>query len=243
MNFKGNALTVFFSFVSILLLAQTTSISKISVKWDERDEEKVLSMDESFLLEDGNLLIFSGQQAATNGGLVSIGGGKQFQLSILDKERNIVKTESYKPGSICGGCNVGQPFKLGDRYLVSMIPDKDRNNPMIFEINMATLEISDTKKNLESFEDGIDQTTLTLNKEEIGFHLRGAIVKNKSELFYLTLRMYDTNLNAVLDQEIEIPFKKAELLSYDVDREGNVYVLVAIYHKGRDDKGKKRKSG
>ncbi len=112
---------------------------------------------------------------------------------------------------------------------------------MIFEINTETLEISDTQKTFENLDEGIDKSTFALNKEEIGFHLRVAIVKEKSELFHLTLLLYDSNLRTVIDQEIEIPFKETDLLSFDVDQEGNVYVLVGLFQKGRNDEGKKIK--
>ncbi len=241
MRIERIVLTIFCSLVCCMLVAQTASISKINIEWDERNDEKVLPMNNSFKLHDGNLLVFSRQIAATNGGLISIGGGKQFALSIVDKERNILKTASYKPGSLCNSCNAGILLKLGDKYFVSMIPDADQGGIMMYEVNTTTLEIKQTEKNLENFEDGISRNIFSLTKEKSGFHLRGAIVKEKSELFHLILRLYDSNFNKVVDQDIELPFKRTDLLSWDIDKEGNVYVLVGLYVKGRNDKGKKVK--
>lgn len=240
MWFKRNIiLTIFFSLACVILFAQTAPITKIKVKWDEKGDEKVLPVSKSLKLENGNMLVFSDQLVRALAPVISAGGGKKFQLSIVDQERNIIKTKSYKAGNLCSICEVGWLIKLKDRYYITIIPVAEGKDVMVFEVNTETLELTDTNKRLKNYEKGKKEHIFSSTKS--GFYLRGSLVKEKKKSYDLSLRLYDTDLNAILDQSIKLPYKEADLRGYDVDSEGNVYAVVFFEEKKKNEEGKKVK--
>jgi hypothetical protein len=97
--------------------------------------------------------------------------------------------------------------------ITTMVPNSDRKDLKIYEINTETLELSETNKNLKNFDLGKNGSIFTRLNNEAGFYLRGALVKEKKGLFLLSVYLYDDNLNLVFNHSLELPIKENEVKS------------------------------
>jgi hypothetical protein len=175
--------------------------------------KKSYLLSKNFKMDNGNMLVFSDQMIGTAAPVISAGGARTFQLSIVNDDRKIVKKETYRASNFCNICDAAWLLKLKDRYFTTMVPNSDRKDLKIYEINTETLELSETNKNLKNFDLGKNGSIFTRLNNEAGFYLRGALVKEKKGLFLLSVYLYDDNLNLVFNHSLELPIKENEVKS------------------------------
>jgi hypothetical protein len=149
---------------------------------------------------------------------------------ILDTNLKIENTKTHKIRDYYENCRVEKVYEINQDFYLKLKPRPVTKKSLFFKIDLSSLNLTPLKVTIGKRENRPWNEHFMKSESDNKYFLSGYI-DTREEM--LTIRTYGTDMKRFYEKRMPISGYSHKLLGYEIDSEGNAYVILK-YKEGRN---------